>query len=312
LPASSLRIPLLAFVLAVVAAAPAAAKPYRDVVPLPNGWQPEGIASDVFSNFFWSGSRATGAVYRGNLKTGTGKVVIPGRPGGAATGMHFDRFLRLYVSGAQTGTARVYSRANNLLRRYRFTSGRSFINDVAVTRKRAFFTDSINQRLYVLRFKRRHRLPAKFSTLPLTGDLKYDTSADTIDLNGIVHAPGRRLISVQSWSGKLFLINSRTGHTREIDLGGATVTNGDGLLLLGRTLYVVQNRDNQIAVVHLKKGLLRGEVERHLTDPDLDVPTAIIFRPHFSTLFLFAVNARFTTPATPSTKYQVVMMKVHR
>jgi hypothetical protein len=69
---------------------------------------------------------------------------------------------------------------------------------------------------------------------------------------------------------------------------------------------VVQNRDNQIAVVHLKMGLQRGEVQRHLTDPDLDVPTTIILRNQF----LFAVNARFTTPATPSTKYQVV--KVHR
>ena len=290
----------------MVAAAPAAAKPYRDVVPLPNGWQPEGIAGD-FGDGFLSGSRATGAVYSGNLKTGTGKVVIPGRPGGAATGMHFDHFGRLYVSGAQTGTARVYSRAYKLLRSYTFTSGPSFINDVAVTRKRAFFTDSINQRLYVLRFKRHHRLPAKFSTLPLTGDLKYDTSADTIDLNGIVHAhPGRRLISVQSRSGKLFLINSRTGRTRQIDLGGATVPNGDGLLLLGRTLYVVQNRDNQIAVVQLRKGLQRGEVQRDLTDANLDVPTTIVFRNQF----LFAVNARFTTPATPSTKYQVV--KVHR
>ena len=66
------------------------------------------------------------------------------------------------------------------------------------------------------------------------------------------------------------------------------MTNGDGLLLVGRTLYVVQNRDNQIAVVHLKKGLQRGEVKRHLTDPDLDVPTSIILRNQF----LFAVNAR--------------------
>jgi len=107
---------------------------------------------------------------------------------------------------------------------------------------------------------------------------------------------------VQSWSGKLFLINSRTGRTRQIDLGGDRVTNGDGLLLLGRTLYVVQNQDNQIAVVQLKKGLLRGEVERHLTDPDLDVPTTIVWRNRF----LFAVNARFTTPPTPQTPYQVV------
>ena len=29
------------------------------------------------------------------------------------------------------------------------------------------------------------------------------------------------------------------------------MTNGDGLLLRGRTLYVVQNRDNKVAVVKL-------------------------------------------------------------
>ena len=36
------------------------------------------------------------------------------------------------------------------------------------------------------------------------------------------------------------------------------MTNGDGLLLQGRTLYVVQNQDNKIAVVSLAKGLGRG------------------------------------------------------
>jgi hypothetical protein len=303
-PASSLRIPLLALVLAAVVVSPAAARPYLDKVPLPDGWQPEGIAGD-FGSVFWSGSRATGAIYRGNLKTGKGKVVVPGRPGGAATGMHFDRFRRLYVSGAGTGTARVYSPALKLLRAYRLTRAPSFINDVAVSRKAAFFTDSANPRLYVLRWRSHHRLPKKARRLPLTGDLKYDTDPDTIDLNGIVHPPGARLIAVQSWSGKLFLINSRTGNTRQIDLGGGTVTNGDGLLLISRTLYVVQNRDNQIAVVHLKKGLLSGEIKRHLTDPDLDVPTTIILRNQF----LFAVNARFSTPATPTTPYDVVRVR---
>jgi hypothetical protein len=301
LPASALRIPLLALVLAVGGAAPAAARPYLETVPLPNGWQPEGIAGD-FGNGFLSGSRATGAVWSGNLKTGKGKVVIRGRKGGAATGMHRDHFQRLYVSGAQTGTARVYSRFNKLIRAYRLTRKPSFINDVAVSRKAAFFTDSVNQRLYVLRWRSHHRLPKKARSLRLTGDLKYDADPDTFDLNGIVHPPGARLIAVQSWSGKLFLINSRTGRTREIDLGGGTVKNGDGLLLLGRTLYVVQNQDNQIAVVQLRKGLLSGTITRHLTDPDLDVPTTIIVRNRF----LFAVNARFTTPATPTTPYEVV------
>ena len=78
--------------------------------------------------------------------------------------------------------------------------------------------------------------------------------------------------------------------------------NGDGLLLIGRTLYVVQNRDNKIAVVHLKRGLRRGEIKRYLTDSDFDVPTTIASKGGF----LWAVNARFSTPPTPDTTYDVV------
>jgi hypothetical protein len=54
--------------------------------------------------------------------------------------------------------------------------------------------------------------------------------------------------------------------------------------------------------VHLTKGLRKGEIKRHLTDDDLDVPTTIVRRGKF----LFAVNARFSTPATPTTPYEVV------
>jgi len=137
----------------------------------------------------------------------------------------------------------------------------------------------------------------------LTGDFQL---APGFNLNGIDATPnGKTLVTVQSGTGKLFTVTP-AGVTTEIDLGGQTVQNGDGILLQGRTLYVVRNQNNQIAVVQLKKGLERGEVQRHLTDADLDVPTTIVFRNQF----LFAVNARFTTPATPSTKYQVV--KVHR
>ena len=68
---------------------------------------------------------------------------------------------------------------------------------------------------------------------------------------------------------------------------------------------MVQNRDNMIAVVHLKRSLRSGEVKRHLTDDDLDVPTTVAFRGGF----LWAVNARFTTPATPDTTYDVVRVE---
>jgi sugar lactone lactonase YvrE len=302
LPASALRIPLLSLVLAALVATPASARQYPETIPLPPGWQPEGIATG-FGNQFFSGSRAGGGIYRGDLKTGTGKIIVPQRDGGAATGLKVDRRNRLFVSGAATGTARVYKAGSGrLLREYRLTTDPTFINDVTLTRRGAYFTDSINQRLYVLKLKRHGKLPKRAKTLPLTGDLQYDSDPETFELNGIVAAAHGKLIAVQSRLGKLFLIDKHSGRTREIDLGGATTPNGDGLLLDDRTLYVVQNRDNKIAVIRLGHGLRRGEIERYLTDDDFDVPTTIAARGGF----LWAVNARFTTPPTPTTSYDVV------
>jgi len=300
LPAS-LRILTVTFVLCAIAAPVAAAKPYPETIPLPNGWQPEGIATG-FGNDFFAGSRSpTGGIFKGNLKTGQGSVLV--QDGGAATGMKVDNRNRLFVSGAATGQARVYRAGNGkLVRQYTLTSDPTFINDVTLTRRAAYFTDSVNQRLYVLKLKRHGRLPAHARTLPLTGDLQYDTDPGTFELNGIAAAGHDRLITVQSRTGKLFLVNARNGRTHEIDLGGGSVPNGDGILLKGRTLYVVQNQDNKIAVVHLKRGLRRGEIKRYLTDSDFDVPTTIAAKAGF----LWAVNARFTTPPTPSTTYEVV------
>ena len=85
---------------------------------------------------------------------------------------------------------------------------------------------------------------------------------------------GHRLVIVQSNTGKLFRVNPRNGRTREIALD-RPVTNGDGILRRGRTLYVVRNKDNQVAVVKLRKRSRRGAVKRFLTDPRLDVPTTI-------------------------------------
>jgi hypothetical protein len=303
LPASALRISLLSLVLAAVLAAPASARQYPETIPLPPGWGPEGIATG-FGNQFFAGSRVTGGIVRGNLKKAEEpKVLVPGRMGGAATGLKVDRRNRLFVSGAGTGTARVYNAGNGkLLREYKLTTTPTFINDVTLTRRAAYFTDSIKRQLYVLKLKRHGKLPDKARTLPLTGDLRYDDLDDTFELNGIVAAGHGKLIAVQTRLGKLFLIDKRSGHTREIDLGGATTPNGDGLLLIGRTLYVVQNRDNKIAVIHLEHGLRRGEIKRYLTDDDFDVPTTIAERGGF----LWAVNARFTTPLTPTTPYDVV------
>ena len=104
---------------------------------------------------------------------------------------------------------------------------------------------------------RRTALPQRTRhALPLTGDFQL---VPGFNLNGIDATPdGKTLVVVQSATGKLFTVDAATGVTKEIGLGGATLPNGDGLLLHGRTLYVVQNQLNRIAVVSLAKGSPRG------------------------------------------------------
>jgi len=138
------------------------------------------------------------------------------------------------------------------------------------------------------------------TTIPLTGAIIYGPGNNA---NGIDKTPnGKTLIIVQTNVGgtnvsKLFTVDRRTGVTREIVLNQA-VTNGDGILLDGRrTLYVVENRDNKVAVVRLDRRLTAGTVVAELTDPDFDVPTTIDEFGHR----LYAVNARFGTVQNPGT-----------
>ncbi len=101
------RILLLLLAAAVLAAPVALAKgAFPKTIPLPNGFQPEGIAIGKGTTFF-VGSIPTGAIYSGDLRTGAGAVLVPGAAGRAATGLKYDHG-RLFVSGAGTGKAFVY------------------------------------------------------------------------------------------------------------------------------------------------------------------------------------------------------------
>ena len=280
----------------------AAHKAYPQTIPLPNGFQPEGIA--IGGNTFYVGSIPTGAIFRGSLRTGRGDVLVPGGDGKAAIGLDLHRG-RLYVAGGPTGEAYVYdARSGRPLASYRLTSGATFVNDVVVTRTAAWFTDSLNQVLYRVPLARGGRpgAEAAVEAIPLTGDIQYTTG---FNANGIAATPnGKTLVLVQSNTGELFTVTP-AGVTREIDLGGGSVPNGDGILLDGKTLYVAQNRDNRIARIALDPRLRTGRITGYLTDPDFRVPTTIA--EHGSRLY--AVNARFGTPPTPETQYEVVQVR---
>jgi sugar lactone lactonase YvrE len=305
--ALSARRLLVLLLMATVALLPATAgaATFPDRIRLPDGWQPEGIAAGRGTSLY-VGSIPTGAVWKADARTGKGEVLVEGREGRAAIGIKVDKRNRLFVAGGPTGMAFVYdARTGEDLASYQLTpegTAATFVNDVAVTHKAAYFTDSLNQQLYVVPFGRKGRLPGqgKVRVLPLTGDLVYTTG---FNLNGIAaDRGGRALLAVQSNTGLLFRINPRTGVTRQVDLGGASLTNGDGLLLIGRVLFVVRNQLNEIAVVKLNRSLDRGRVVTTLTDPDFDVPTTIALQAGR----LYAVNARFGNPDPDSARYDIV------
>ncbi|MER5644853.1 superoxide dismutase [Streptosporangium sp. NPDC002524] len=308
---------LLAGFLTVLMAAPAAVaetgsttsapheKPaYPTEFSLPDGFQPEGIAIGPGAAAYF-GSRGTGAIYRADLRTGKGRIINPG-PGTPSLGLKVDTRGRLFVAGGTGGDARVIdTRSGKVLASYRLATGTAFVNDVVLTRDAAYFTDSANPVLYKLPLGRGGALPEEAVKVPLSGDIVYTTGNNA---NGIAQTPDRRaLLVVQSNTGKLFRVNPSTGVAALVDIGAESLTNGDGLLLEGRTLHVVQNRLNTLTSLSLNRGATSGKVVRKLTDGRFDVPTTVAsFRDR-----LYLPNARFTTTPTPTTPYNVVAVERH-
>jgi hypothetical protein len=282
---------------------------FPDRIELPNGWQPEGIAIGKGTTFY-VGSIPTGRIWRGDLRTGEGDQFIPDR-GRRAIGLEYDeRQKRLFVAGGPLGTGYVYNaRTGADIAQFAFAPPSppppappsTFVNDVVVTEHAAWFTDSVRQVVYKVPILRRGQLGAA-QEIPLTGDIAYTAG---FNANGIDATPnGKTLIIVQSNTGKLFRVDQQ-GVTNEIDLGGATVF-GDGLLLHGRTLYVVsRNPVDGIVVVTLSRDLSSGTVVRTITNAGLDDPTTI---DRFGTS-LYAVNARFSTPPGPTVQYWVTKVR---
>jgi sugar lactone lactonase YvrE len=275
-------------------------------IALPTGWQPEGIA--IKGSSVYVGSIPTGAVWKGDVHSGQGATLVPPHDGRAAIGVEVDRKGRLWVAGGGTGQAYVYDAetgADVAAWQLAAAGPSTFINDVAVTRDAVWFTDSTAGVLYKLPLGDDGALPAQadVQTVPLTGDW---AAAPSPNANGIVKVHGGRwLIVVQTTTGKLFRVDASTGAADEIDLHGGNVLNGDGLLLDGRTLYVVQNRLNQVAVVKLSWGFDSGKVKKTITDDRFNVPTTLAEHGKL----LYTVNAKFGIADPGTQPYEIVAFK---
>jgi sugar lactone lactonase YvrE len=241
---------------------------------------PEGVAYQSDTGDFYVGSTTDGTVFRGSVEGGPkeAEVFLEPESDGRTTaiGMEVDKAGRLFIAGGDTGRIFVYdTESADLVRRLDTPDAEStFLNDVAVTPDGdAYLTDSMRPVLFRVT-----------STADGVGEaepwLNFEGTPaeyeEGFNFNGIdATDDGRYLVAVQSNTGELFRIDTESKEVVEINLGGETLTNGDGLLLDGRTAYVVRNEQELIVPVELSGEYISGEVGEPFTNPSFAFPTTL-------------------------------------
>ncbi len=177
----------------------------------------------------------------------------------------------------------------------------TFVNDVALTQRGAWFTDSAQARLYFVRVGRAG-VPGPSGALALSGPAA-DTSG-AFNLNGIAATPsGTTLIVAHSANGQLYTVDPASGASAAI--AGVSVPNVDGIVLEAGRLWAVQNFSNQVSRIRLRPDLASGVVEEVITSDRFQIPTTAA---RFGSR-LAVVNAKFDTGIPPTAdQYEVILV----
>ena len=318
---SALLTSTLAIVFSTLSMGAAAQQNWPEEITIPIGFEGEGIELGRGHEFFVGGfsfssvlvpafggpahpmSEYAGAIYKGNLRTGEGTILVlpTGKP---VSGLSYDsRTDYLY---AATGFADlvngiiidqgviVYDASSGeLIIEIQFGDD-ILINDCLVTRRAVYCTDSFNPDLYKIVLGKGGRLPSNpvVEVIPMPGF----QMTGFVNANGLVGKfDGKQLVIVNIDSGVLYRVDTASGEASAIVIEGAenTFVDGDGLYLNGRTLYIMQNFSNKIAVVKLSGNLSRGKFIKNIPGEGeinpLDIATSIIgFRNG-----IYAINTHF-------------------
>jgi len=283
---------------------------WPEAIAIPVGFEAEGIElgkrdeffvganslSSLFGEAFFGiphkPSEFAGAIYKGNLSTGKGAILSPptGKP---ASGLSYDRrtdylyaatgFGDLVTGSFSDQGVTVYDASNgDIIREITFGDGLGIaINDCLVTRRGVYCTDSFNPDLYKVVLEKGGRLPLVpvVEKIPMPGF----QMVPGFNANGLVGKfNGRQLVIVNISSGVLYRVDTASGQAFPIEIEGAEqlFVDGDGLYLDGRTLYIMQNFSDKIAVVQLSGDLSRGEFIKNIPGEGeinpLNVATTII------------------------------------
>lgn len=283
----------------------------RTAYELPGeGTFPEGIAYAADLGAFFVTGAGSGAVYRVDAASGeVATVLAPGSRAGFTTiGATVDG-TTLWVAGGASGELLRFDGADGgpfdaPTRTYGSPAAdATFFNDVRVAPDgTVFVTDSNRPALF-------HLAPGADEVTPF---VEYAGTpfayVEGFNANGLAITPdGSTIVVVQANTGLLFRIDVATRAVTAIDLGGATVPGGDGLVLDGSTLYVVQNGADQVSVVALADDLASGTVTGVLTDERLvSAATAALVGDR-----LLVTSAQFARMQTgPMLPFEVIVLPV--
>jgi len=264
---------------------------WPDLIPIAAGMEPEGIEMGNDTEFFvgansWTGNLThAGAIYRGDLLTGEGQIVVP-PTGKTVSGLSYDArtdYLYAATGYAPGGFAGPFLEQG--VKVYAATSGRLLgevifgdgivANDVLVTGNAVYCTDSLSTTLYKIALQDNGRV---FSTVPEKIEMTGFEMVDGFNANGLVSDfDGRQLVIINITSGVLYLVDTESGAASPVSVQGAEqlFPDGDGLYMDGRTLYIMQNFSQKIAVVELSEDLTQGTFVKNLVSDDFSIPTTI-------------------------------------
>ncbi|MDW8804907.1 hypothetical protein P1P68_08935 [Streptomyces scabiei] len=290
------------------------ATPFPQVLRLPNGFSPEGIA--IHKGMAYTGSLVDGSIKRIDLRTGTVRQFAPSPgPQRMAVGMEVDRFGRLWVAGGGSAFApghaagfRVYDTKSGALLTDITVPDPAYLNDVTVTRDAAWLTDSRNSNLTRVPIAADGRIGSP-EAVALGGD--WGPASAGFNANGIVATPdGRHLIvarsqTVEGDSG-LYLVPARTdgaADARRITIHG-TLGGADGLQLIGRTLYAVN--PHGVDKVKLSRSLTAGQVVSATRAPGAAWPTTA--KTFGGRLYIVDANfgENFSNVGNPTAEFKIV------
>ena len=273
----------------------------------------EGIGLDQYTGTFYISETTGGEISRGNIRSDRAAPWVDGDGTDGrwtARGITVDRAGRVYIAGGPNGLDHpgapdlwVYSRSGTLLAALDTGVDGAFLNDVAIGPDgAAYFTNSNAPQVF-----RVDRTQSGWQVgifIDATGTIPTQSG---FNLGGIVSTPDRRaLIVAQGNTGALWRVDLRSRTVTPVVVSGADLRNADGLVLRGRTLFVIRNFSRALTTVTLSDNWTQASLDGEVaTDPNRVLTTGKLAGNR-----LYAVDSKFDEPVgTPP--FEVVVLKVH-